>query len=174
MYWRTKDSHKKRLDMLAKMPVTKPKSSKPVKPATTKAVETQATVTGQPKTKQTAQTQVVTEKKPVESAPSVVEGGEATNRMVQGEAGPPRLAGEKPFKKKKRRRRKKPKAQTVRSETQIDTTQRKKPAKFTPKKSEVTTTPTPPKEHGPVPEPNKGGEIYLEELKKGEIELNLD
>ena len=79
------------------------------------------------------------------------------------------------FERKKRRRRKKPKAQPVRSETQIDNTQKNKPAKFTPKTPEVTKEKkVQEKTKAPMPKPNKGGEIHLEELKKGEIELNLD
>ncbi|MBN2086764.1 PrgI family protein [Candidatus Peregrinibacteria bacterium] len=94
-----------------------------------------------------------------------------------------------PIKKKKRRRKKKPKtAQPVRQETQINNTNSKKPVQLLPKTQ--TTQPTtreavPPKpanqpENNTTPkniqqeqEAPFSGEIHLEELQKGDIDLTL-
>lgn len=93
-------------------------------------------------------------------------------------------------KKKKRRRKKKPKfIQPIRPETQINTTQKNKPVELITKNP---LKPIPAKDEKPTKniEPvkssakeeeeekgqqkTKGGEIHLEELQRGEIELNLD
>lgn len=97
---------------------------------------------------------------------------------VQPKSFPPAQAVQ-PAKKKKRRRKKKPKsAQSIRPETQVNTTQKKQPAKFMPNNQQKSTPPQQ-KQKPEVPEKkqtaeNRGGEIHLEELKKGEIEFNLD
>jgi len=202
MYWRTKDSHKKRLDILAKMPATKVKKKEI--PLTESAGPRGAGPQPSP-----------TEAKPsggeakglrgaeVQPAPSpahplgreAVPQSEATAQSKSSPLGREERVSPQLEKRKKRRRKKKPRfAKPVRQETQINTTQKKKPVKLIPREPQKPT----PRDEKPTAggeqiesttggvigskaqaqkeqaEPAKSGEIHLEELQKGEIELNLD
>lgn len=144
MYWRTKESHKKMLDLFAKLPVTK------LKKGSKEAAIAQKEIA---KAKYEAEEAKAEKQKsaPVQPAPAV---------------------------KKKPRKRKRKVPQPVRKNNIINTTGKNTPAKFIPK-------PSPKPQNAQKPEANlpraekpkkdeKGGEFKFEELKKGEIEINLD
>ena len=79
-------------------------------------------------------------------------------------------------KKKRSRKRKRNIPQPIRKNNNVDTTLKNKPAKYIPKTG---AQPKPASQNPDQPlaeksEKDKGGEFKFEELKKGEIEINLD
>lgn len=186
MYWRTKESQKKRLDILAKMPKTKTKEE------TTSEKKDKEKVESKPKeVKETKPEQKIEIKRqePVKqeiNKPEVKKPEESTKQQVQTEPIAP--------KKKKRRRKRKPKSQQpARQETQINNTKAKEPVKLIqkerveqkpkqqpekPQPKEVKQINNKPKQkEAPTPEAPKAkdsGEFHISDLQKGEIEINLD
>lgn len=187
MYWRTKESHKKRLDIFAKLPITKlKKGSKEAEIAK----------------EQIAQAKAEVEQSQLPQSPASGTGGTPA-ALGQGAstATAPTAAVATP--KKRNRPRKRPVAQPARSNNQVDTTSKSQPAKYHPKKApaaastsastsakatadkKVTTdkkakanepaTPQQRQPSQPIIETDPHmGELHFEELKKGDIELNLD
>ena len=163
MYWRTKESHMKMLNIFAKLPITKVKKGTKEAEIMRKKIEEvkQETETMQKKPSSTVQTAQAVMDQPV---------------------------SEKPKKKPRRRKRNIP--QPVRSGNNVNTTAKNQPARYIPKSqpkkepssakatevpaTEVSATEAPAPETKKAEESKKDGEFKFEELKKGEIEINLD
>jgi hypothetical protein len=187
MYWRTKKSHKKRLEIMAKMPATTvpKKKEEPVKTIPKEQpVRPEVKAPSSPPLSQIKKNETVVIKPVPRQNPPENKTGTVQNKIADktAQAEPPIRQALKPIpeanrpfsgKKKKRKKKKLRFGGPVRTETQVNTIQKGKPVQFQPAKPR---TPEPAVENGGMQknqEP-KGGEIYLEELKKGEIELNLD
>ncbi len=145
MYWRTRESHKKMLDLFAKLPVTK------LKKGSKEAAIAQKEIA---KAKHEAEDAKAERQKSVPFQPA-------------------------PAAKKKPRKRKRRVPQPVRKDNIINTTGKNTPAKYISKPSPQKINKAQEPEAGPprAEKPKndeKGGEFKFEELKKGEIEINLD
>ncbi len=152
MYWRTKDSHKKMLDLFAKLPITK------VKKGTKEAELMKQKIADVKQETEAMKQQQTPEKKPAQS------------QAIQAS---------QPAKKKKRpRKRKRKTPQPVRNNNQVNTTREKQPAEYLSKTGPPRKNP--PKKDNPGNRKNKinknkkNGEFEFKELEKGEIEINLD
>ena len=153
MYWRTKESHIKMLDIFAKLPITKIKKGSKEAELMRKKIE------------EIKQETEAMKKKPL-SVPQTAQA--VMNQPVT----------EKPRKKPRRRKHNIPKP--IRSGNRVNTTAKNQPARYIPKaqpkkepfpaKPTKTTAP----ETKKAKEVKKDGEFKFEELKKGEIEINLD
>lgn len=162
MYWRTKEAHKKMLDHLAQLPVTQLKTG-------------------------TKETEVVKQ-----AIAQVKQETEDLKKQKQASVATTPA-------KKKTRKRNRSISQPVRSNNQINTTQKNQPAEYISKdKATPAVPPAKPQEQTkasakPAAEPAvagegmesasggegmeaslKSGELHFEELKDGEIEINLD
>ena len=194
MYWRTKESHKKRLDLFAKLPVTKlKKGTKETEMAKREIAKAKAEALGQESALNQVQgrspaTADRQESAKVPSPPAkampVPPASVKSETPVEQPKAPKKLEGqiaEGMPKKKRPRKRKRNIPQPIRKNNNVDTTLKNKPAKYIPKTGAppkpASQKPGQPKAGPPraeKPEKDKGGEFKFEELKKGEIEINLD
>ena len=149
MYWRTKESHKKRLNLFAKLPVTKLKKG-------TKETEI-------------AKKEIAKAKEEAEQFKQESVSKEVPRTMASVPAEQP-MTEAKPKKNPRKRKRKIP--QPIRKNNNVNTTNKNKPAQYIPKQKppEAKSAPKAKSEADKA----KGGEFKFEELKKGEIEINLD
>ena len=182
MYWRTKDSQKKRLDILASLPPTQIKKEtkdNTIVKEQARDTKKESNVGGQ----KLAQIQPkATTAKPAEIKPSPAK---APKQTVQTTSNQPKLSAQKPAPiqkaaqtsptamedKNKPRKRNRPIPQPVRKNNHINTINKNEPAKYIPNQ--------PPKKTGQIQKkksemPKKAGEFDFRELEKGEIEINLD
>ena len=159
MYWRTKESHKKRLDLFAKLPVTKLKKG---------TKETEIAKKEIARAKEEAEVKKVPAKPPIEAMPVPPAPSPVSPKAPQAMAG--QMTETKPKKKPRKRKRKIP--QPVRKNNNVNTTNKNKPAQYIPKPKPTETKPAP--KVKPKAGKEKGGEFKFEELKAGEIEINLD
>lgn len=174
MYWRTQESQKKRLDLLAKVPATRKEAARVAAAATGSAPARLAPVTPA----RPAPTPTV-KPAPLGKAP-------ATPPVSSPRPTPaaPTPDGA-PQKRKRRRKRKGAVAAPARDASPVNTLQPSRPtppsapSKPAPAKP-VNAAPTPPKEAAPTPPqpkpstPGPYGEIEFRELQRGDIDINLD
>jgi len=146
MYWRTKKSHMKMLELFAKLPITK---------------VTKGSKEAEMMKQQIAEVKAETEAREAPSAPHAIS---ASPQPVQP-------AAAEPAAKKKPRKRKRKIPRPVRTDNHVNTTQKNQPAQYLPKSAPAKKR-SPEKAKKEVPK--KDGEFKFEELKKGEIEINLD
>lgn len=182
MYWRTKDAHIKMLDMFAKLPVTELKKGTKETAMMQKEIEKvkeEVSAMKQVSKKQDSgirnqnsvstikpKTAVPTKAKPVPKKPAVTMPKPPAQHVQATPANPDAIS---PQKKRRRRNRKGP--QPIRTDSHVNTTVKNKPAEYVPKDIPQKTT----KPETKTPKSNNNeGEFDLRELKKGEIEINLD
>jgi len=152
MYWRTKKSHIKMLDIFAKLPITK------VKQGSKEAEIMKQEIAGAK-----AEAEAVNKK----SSPQATSAPAQTSQATSAESRP----------KKKSRKRKRRTPQPIRTGNHVNNTQKNQPAEYLPKKSPIIAKRDPASEESQPQKkefPKKDGEFKFEELKKGEIEINLD
>ncbi|MBN2096226.1 PrgI family protein [Candidatus Peregrinibacteria bacterium] len=146
MYWRTKKTHMKMLELFAKLPITKV-------------------------TKGSREAEIM--KREIAEVKAETEAGKGQPALRAMPATPPAAQANavpsRPNKKPRKRKRKIP--QPVRTDNHVNTTQKNQPAQYLPK-SDPAKNRSPEKTKKEAPK--KDGEFKFEELKKGEIEINLD
>ncbi len=179
MYWRTKDAHIKMLDMFAKMPTTQIKKGTKEVEVMQKEIEKvkgEVSAMKQVSKKQNLgvrrQASATLKSKPIKPVKAKTSSKKSAPAMPK----PPaqhvqRVTNPDVAKPKKKRRRKRKVSQPARTDNHVNTTAKNKPAKFVPKNTPQQTTN--PKKKAPQANTNEG-EFDLRELKKGEIEINLD
>ncbi|MBN1258322.1 PrgI family protein [Candidatus Peregrinibacteria bacterium] len=183
MYFRANkyETAKKRLDILAKLPRTEPKKEEVKKEETVKMPAPEIKPAPKPTPPPASGPTIKPAPKPQQQQP--VQAPKPAAQVFSPPRPVKQRAENRPRQKPPKKR---PKPVPQRQDTQINTTQRQKPIQFVPQPQKKPEPPARPKPIIPVsktppipaPPPKKPmsstGEIRMEELKKGEIEINLD
>lgn len=195
MYWRTADTHKKMLDIFAKMPITKitkgSKEAEILKEQIKKVkeeVESSQAQSTEPRNIGTLSQDDIRSTTPTLNQERQIQNDKQVNN-------PPSLPQELQKIKKKKRRPRRKLFRLVRNENNIDTTTKNKPAQYIPNpksQNQKNITQNTNNRRDPsltpktglqdnvkdIPDPKPGqssmGEFRIEDLKGGDIEINLD
>lgn len=197
-YWKDKTARERVLVKLAKMPRTEIKKLKEMKETIAQINKEQSNIkkVEKPQRIEIKQKIVVEKKpeqytKPIQPTKLSTEGEDTNPRKKEGEVKPtpmvkpiikqveepapkPAVQSEVLPSKKKRRRRKPKKNKPIRTNTEINTTERKQPVQVSKetKTNIINKKPTP---QEPIkPRDKTSGEFELKELEQGEIEINLE